>query len=764
MPDQPRAIRLRLRDIPIRFPLLLLGASTALALLLAFAALRLTLNTAPEAILESDTRTLATYQLVEAALEQQTVLLISMQCDNPFRPEHLRAMHQIGETFLSQPGVDDVKSITHSALPYRDGVSLRFRPYLPRHWTPENLEKCRQFSLNHPLVRNILVSADGHHAIIAVTYDPTYFANASQRSRFAAQVDALLLPFAQNGPSFRTISVPQAQAELETIFRHDTTRFVLLTVAFLLLAVLLFFRSWRMLLYVAVLLVAFTALIAGIAGLSGLKIGISSIALFPLLLAVELTLLAHVSRTFTTAFSQTGNVLQAVRLTRTSSWRSCLFAALTTAAGLLSLLLSDLSEVRSFGIAGAVGVLVGLLVVYGPGMSLLVVLFRTALPGSPRSPFRLATFAARNDRPHRRRVLLAAATLLAISLPGIALLQPDIRVTQMLPVQSQTRKMATEFEQIYQGRNFLQLSIESNRRGGATDHKFLSYVMNVQSYADTLPNVTGSYSFASIMAMINQVWSGWAEGSYALPNPIMLKLFTRLLRTQSFPFTHVLADDDWSACHLYVRTADMPSRDYLKLVNTLRSHAESTLPDGIELTVGAGLHSFLEADQRIRQAQIKSAAAALGAIFFVLLLLWRSLRLAAVATTLTGVPILVTLGIAGYAGIPLNAATFTVAAIVAGIAVDDIVHLVTYWQQLDAGNEPDAVCLSLRAKGSPIVFTSILLIGLFAAFTTTSFPPAIHFGLLAAIAFALTLLAVLLLLPTLLPKRTLIPCSPKPKS
>ena len=59
---------------------------------------------------------------------------------------------------------------------------------------------------------------------------------------------------------------------------------------------------------------------------------------------------------------------------------------------------------------------------------------------------------------------------------------------------------------------------------------------------------------------------------------------------------------------------------------------------------------------------------------------------------------------------------------------------------------------ALRIKGVPIVFTSILLVGVFGLFALTSFPPAAHFGLLSALAFALTLLAVLGVLPSLLLK------------
>ena len=85
----------------------------------------LRVQTDPEEILESDVGLLTTFKMVEAALQRASVLLISMECEDVFTREHLQAMGQIGEAFLHEPGVTDVKSFTHSVIPYRDGFSLK---------------------------------------------------------------------------------------------------------------------------------------------------------------------------------------------------------------------------------------------------------------------------------------------------------------------------------------------------------------------------------------------------------------------------------------------------------------------------------------------------------------------------------------------------------------------------------------------------------------------------------------------------------------
>jgi uncharacterized protein len=92
-----------------------------------------------------------------------------------------------------------------------------------------------------------------------------------------------------------------------------------------------------------------------------------------------------------------------------------------------------------------------------------------------------------------------------------------------------------------------------------------------------------------------------------------------------------------------------------------------------------------------------------------------------------------------------------VAAIGLGIAVDDSVHFLTHWrEECRHGCEiNEALRRTLAVKARPITCSSLILIGVFLIFAMSSFPPVVHFGLMAAGAFVLALVSVLLLLPAL---------------
>ena len=136
----------------------------------------------------------------------------------------------------------------------------------------------------------------------------------------------------------------------------------------------------------------------------------------------------------------------------------------------------------------------------------------------------------------------------------------------------------------------------------------------------------------------------------------------------------------------------------------------------------------------------------------VMTLLWRSVKLAATALGISLVPLAVLAILAAINEVPLNSITVMVAALVLGIGIDDAVHLVTHWVQLQKkGVEPiTAMGESLDAKGPAILCTSLILIGFSVALVWVSFPPVQDFGWLSAAAYGAALVAVLGWLPSML--------------
>lgn len=745
----------------VRFPktALILSALCFLPLLMRLDDFRVS----PEsrAILEGDQRSFSSYEKVRKLLAGVEVIVVSMECDEVFSPECIDAIRRVSEALQAQPGVVDVKSLTHSTKPVRRGLAFQMEPLVPTgRISAEALAELKEFSLQHPLIRDVMVAADSRHTLITVTFGGDLSNPESQR-QLRDSIEAALAPFQQNGLHFDVLGLPLAEQEIRAALRKDLSVFLPIAAAFLVGILGLMLQSLRLLLWALAIQIAAMLAVIGAVAWSGVTVNVFTASLFPLLAGVHLTFLAHMLAAFQRAQLHSQDDVSAIAAALDEVFKSSLFAAITTTVGLLSMQFSEVRQIREFGLLGAIGTVLIFAITFGPGIAALRMIHRTRrdrpderrmnwLPARSSSDASSARRLRRIAVRFRPAIVAAAIAALVGAAIGISQLRTDIRAAEFLDRTSPTRQALESLDRIYGGINVVQLEIDSGRPGGVNDLGFLAYVEAVQRYANAHSEVSAAYSYAQLMAMINQIWEGNRPDALKLPeNPFVINLFVFALKAGNFPFLAALADPEFRKAYVIIRTRDMPADQYLGVIDDVIRFADATRPPSVSVSAAEGIHSILEADRRILRSQVRSAGSTVAIIALVLALLWGSPRLALYSIAANLIPIAVVLGIAGFLSIPLNSVTATIAAIAFAISVDDSIHLVTQWLRArrEGCTAGDALERALISKRRPILFTSAILIAMFLVFWLSSFPPVRHFGLLSALAFALALPAVLLLLP-----------------
>ena len=119
------------------------------------------------------------------------------------------------------------------------------------------------------------------------------------------------------------------------------------------------------------------------------------------------------------------------------------------------------------------------------------------------------------------------------------------------------------------------------------------------------------------------------------------------------------------------------------------------------------------------------------------------------------IPLLITGGMMGFAGIPLKPSTALIFSIAFGISVDDSIHfLAKYRQELFLNNffVPVAVSKSLRETGASMIYTSIILFFGFVIFAASEFGGTVALGALTSTTLLMAMFTNLIVLPALLLK------------
>jgi hypothetical protein len=705
-------------------------------------------------LLQGDQRNLASYTQVRDILGDADMLLVSLEHPDLFSEAGLEAVFRITSAFDSQPDVTEVKSLTHAEQPVRRGLSFRMIPFLPeRPWDAATLGRFREFCLSHPLVRNVMVSADGRRTLITATFAGRA-SDAAAQERFRTRVEEILAPFRAEGLTLRVLAMPLIEDEIRQTLRRDLVWFLPAALGVVVGVLWLAFRSWVLVL-LALLNQAFVlALLPGIVQAAGLELNVFSAMLAPLVTGIHLTLLLHLLRAWQRARLPDTPALQAVQGALADVAKPAMISLVSTGIGLVALTGGGLPQMREFGWLGVLclGVVAGFS--FGPGLALLLVAARWIRSGpGDTSAARLTTPAWAwlvNTALARRRAILGSAVVAAvIALLGLRSVRTDVRAIEMLAKASPTRQALEELDREYGGINVVQIEFDAGRTNGANDPAFLQHLDAVQRAVAALPTPSGVYSYAQLLAVVNQIWEGGRADALRLPDsPLLLNLFTRAIRAYNFPFISTLVDPTFRTAQLVIRTRDLPAETYLGLVADAVRLAGQGLPPGVTVSAARGLHSILEADRRLVRSQTISAGLALALIWTVLTLLWRSPGLAAVAVMTNAIPVAFVLALAGLAHVPLNSITVMVGAIALGVVEDDTVHFLTHWQTRRREGLAIRAALedTLRVKGPPILWTTVVLVGVFALFGLSSFPPVVQFGLLLAAAFIAaqgTLLAVL---------------------
>ena len=156
--------------------------------------------------------------------------------------------------------------------------------------------------------------------------------------------------------------------------------------------------------------------------------------------------------------------------------------------------------------------------------------------------------------------------------------------------------------------------------------------------------------------------------------------------------------------------------------------------------------------QSLFDSQIATLGFVIIILFFMFLLLFRSLKVALIALMANIIPISAIFGIMGWLNIPLDIMTITIAAIAIGIGVDDTIHFIHRFKEefkVDH-NYINAMRRSHQSIGYAMYYTSLVIILGFSILVLSNLIPTIYFGLLTVVTMFTVLIADLLLLPKLI--------------
>ena len=565
--------------------------------------------------------------------------------------------------------------------------------------------------------------------------------------------------------------------DMITFIRNDLVTFGLGVFVFLVAMLAIVFRAIRWV--VLPLASCFFAGLSmmGLLGLAGWQVTVISSNFISLMLILTMSMNVHLVVRHRQLVRDHPDMAhpERVLMTMQKMFWPCLYTALTTILAFGSLVLSSIKPVIDFGWMMSLGLVVTFAVSFLLFPSLLAVLGPAQKGESAAVPG--LKFTATLSRITAQRGRLVITTSLALAILG------GIGITR-LEVENSFINYFGKDTEIYRG-----LKLIDRELGGTTP---LDVIVRFEPEPEIAASDESDDDLALLLGSVSQgdpvdYWftprkiktvsmvHDFLESRYGVGQVLSLASLIRVGESISkAPF------DTFELAVLYKRMpGDLKAallspyvsieRDEVRLTARIRDSLPDLRRNVLLQEIQSGLEKELNLEpeafqvsglvvlynnmlQSLFSSQIMSLGVVMLGIALMLLILFRSLRLAVIGIAPNLLAAAIILGVMGWARIPLDMMTITIASITLGIAVDNSIHYI-YRFRSEIGRVGDYVETLHYCHaniGRAIFYTAITIIAGFSILVLSNFLPTIYFGVFTALGMAMALLASLTLLPRLI--------------
>lgn len=691
-----------------------------------------------------------------------------------FTPATLGLVAEVSSRAVAVRGVRAVTSLATA-------IQVRYQPggeemTVDRAWRgaldPARAAEVERELAGDRLLRPALVSPDGKATLLTVQLQPAREPGQDPRPgtidvdeergrilrEVAVEVRAALLAAGRDPEDWHWGGLGVMNEELNQLSQRDLVRFgTLSTVILVLLVGLALRRAVPVLLSVLVVHVATVLLVGAYLG-TGHRFNLVTTILPTLVTVIGVTdSIFFVSAWYEAREQLLGSGFarrEAVARALSTAILPGLFNSVTTSVGFFSFLWAPMPVLQDLGLFAGVGILLA----FGCSVVLMALGFDLIDVRPPTRAGRTSLLAPLFERlpglvaRQRGVILVLSAGLLVVAVAGIAQLRVDTLTIGYLRPDNPVRRADAEIERAFGPYLPLEVVVEAPGEGGVLDPAVLRAIARLETDLSAAHpgKVGGSTSLAGVVSRLHEAWSG-TPAAWAVPD-------SRELIEQLLLFYDPARPDDplrlvefpsYQRARITFRTANDSARAAAELVAEVEELARQSFPAGTRVTVSGYVPLYVRLIDYLVWGQVSSITSSFLVVFGLITVMFGSLKVMLVTVPANLIPVAVTMGFMGWAGIDLDVGTVLIAAVALGIAVDDTIHFVFRFQSRLAETREARLALeeTLRHAGPPIVSSSLILAGGFSALCLAEVKSVMLFGLLMGVTMVSALIAELIVTP-----------------
>ena len=708
--------------------------------------------------------------------EDGNLLVIGIQTNKLFEEKTFNAYTSLLRNLKKVKGVDDIISVPSAInlVKVPETEKLKADTIFPdRILTQPEIDSFSKTFLSLPFYQHLLYNPSTNAWLMGVRINKDLMAS-KDRIGVVHTISDMADDFGKaNNLTVYKSGLPHIRTELSVRITKEMRFFVAASLLLSAIILLAFFRSFSaMWLSLAVVLIGVVFSFATIY-LLGYKISILNALIPPLIVVIGIPNCIYFLNKYHTAYGDTssdsvGDKKKSLVMMIDRMGVVTLFCNLAAAIGFAVFALTQSQILKEFGIVAGINIM---LLFFISLIFIPIVLSYLPAPKTRHTKYlhnpKLNSWLDRLERwslNHRKLIYAITIVIVAISIAGTFRLKSEGYIVDDLP---KTDKLYTDlkfFETNFKGVMPLEILVDTKKKYGVTRN--LGNLERIDSLSQFIRSINGiarPLSIAEGLKFAKQAFFDGDSNNYSMPSSYDLPALSQYLSFKSDSgagknsFAKLIStfmDSGRQQARISVSMADVGSKRLPKILDSIGARADQLFPkDKYDVLLTGTSVTFLEGSRYIINGLKDSIFWAFVLIAFCMLYLFRSARILICSLIPNIIPLLITAGVMGWAGVPLKPSTVLVFSVALGIAIDITIRfLVNYKQELPHNNfdMKQTVIETIHSTGISIIYTSLVLIAGFVIFCFSGFDGTKALGWLTSLTLITATFTNLVLLPAIL--------------
>jgi uncharacterized protein len=726
--------------------------------------------------------------------EDGNIIVVGMQDSAVYRLDNFTALRELASEIKRIDGVTEVISLPTLKMIVKDTAqkNFNFKLIFPDKITSQQeLDSLLQKALDQKIYSGQIINSSNGAMMMLVAVKKEVM-NSKAREAMTDSLQATGSRFEkQTNIKLRYAGLPFMRTVVANSVRNEMKIFLIASVVITGLIMFLFFRSFRSVLFSMIIIGVLVVWTLGTLALFGYKITLLTGLIPPVIVTIGITNAIYLLNKYHLEFQKTRNKIEAINSVVKKMGLAMFLTNLTVAIGFLTLLATDITILREFGIVAGINIMALFFVCL-----IMIPSVFSWLPVPNEKHLRhlnlpmMRKFLELIDLSvHRHRLTIYGVSLVltALSLYGMMQLKAVTFMADDVPAESQVKKDLQFFEANFSGVMPLEIVVQfiTKKKRPVLDVKNLGQIEEFEAFLDSIPLMSRPVSVVSFVKGLNQAFYNGNPKQYKLPskaqgaflmgyvkNSSLFKQNTDWTKPDSIAspkpdsvsreatrgVLNSFVDSTFTTVRISTQIADIGSARLDSLVNDvieprMKEIFVSTGKDSVVTHITGSTKIFIKGNKFLIANLQESLLLAFILITLSMAILFANVRMIIISLIPNLLALMITAGLMGYFNIPLKASTALIFSITFGISVDNSIRFLAKYRQEILSNNffiPVAVSESILETGKSIIYTSVVLFAGFIIFAFSSFGGTIALGLLTSTTLVISMFTNLILLPALI--------------